>query len=123
MKIVVYINLFFLILFLGCKKNQLGGKSTISGVVMHHEKIIANATVFIKFNAKDLPGVDTTLFDTKVKADAAGNYVIKCYKGNYFLYAYGYDTQVTSNNGRVTGGSGVNIRNNEKVTIDLGVTE
>ena len=70
-----------------------------------------------------MPGVDTTLFDTKVKADAAGNYVIKCYKGNYFLYAYGYDTQVTTNNGRVTGGSGVNIRNNEKVIIDLRVAE
>ncbi len=110
-------------LFLGCKKNQLGGKSTISGVIKHHEKTIANATVFIKFNAKDLPGTDTILFDTKVRADAEGNYVIKCYKGNYFLYAYGYDAQVTTNNGRVTGGSGVNIRNNEKVTIDLGVTE
>ncbi len=123
MKKIIYINILFLMLFLGCKKNQLGGKSTISGVIKHHEKIIANATVFIKFNAKDLPGTDTILFDTKVRADAEGNYVIKCYKGNYFLYAYGYDAQVTTNNGRVTGGSGVNIRNNEKVTIDLGVTE
>ncbi len=123
MKKIIYIKILFIILFLGCKKNQLGGKSTISGVIKHHTKTIASATVFIKFNAKDLPGTDTTLFDTKVRADADGNYIIKCYKGNYFLYAYGYDSQVVTNNGRVTGGSAVSVRNNEKVIIDLGVTE
>lgn len=112
-----------LIVFYGCKKNQLGGKAQISGVIKHHTKVISYATVFIKFNAKDLPGTDTTLFDEKVRADADGNYTIKCYKGNYFLYGYGYDNQVTTNNGRVTGGSGVSVRNNEKVTVDLGVTE
>lgn len=115
--------LLFLALLVNCKKNQLGGKSAISGTIKHHAKIIANATVFIKFNAKDLPGTDTTLFDAKVRADANGNYTIKCYKGNYFLYGYGYDNQVTTNDGRVTGGSAVSIRNNEKITIDLAVTE
>lgn len=123
MKNTNYIFLLFLIALSGCKKNELEGKSNISGNIKHHEKIIAYATVFIKFNAKDLPGVDTTLYDDKVKADANGNYTIKCYKGNYFLYGYGYDNQVSSNNGRVTGGSAVSIRNNERVNIDLAITE
>lgn len=123
MKKILTPALLVLIVFYGCKKNQLGGKAEISGVIKHHEKIIPNATVFIKFDAKDLPGTDTTLFDAKVRADANGNYTIKCYKGKYFLYGYGYDNQVTTNNGRVTGGSGVSVRNNEKVTIDLSVTE
>ena len=123
MKSIFHIAFLFSIAFYGCKKNQLDGKATISGSVKHHEKIIANATIFIKFNASELPGVDTTLFDAKVRADASGNYTIKCYKGNYFLYGYGYDNQVTSNNGRVTGGSTVKMRSNEKATIDLAVTE
>ena len=123
MKSIFHIAFLFLIAFYGCKKNQLDGKATISGSVKHHEKIIANATIFIKFNASELPGVDTTLYDAKVRADASGNYTIKCYKGNYFLYGYGYDNQVTSNNGRVTGGSTVKMRSNEKATIDLAVTE
>jgi len=123
MKKVAFINFILLLTFFGCKKNQLDGKSTIQGNIKHHAKIIANATVFIKFNATELPGTDTTLYDAKVRADASGNYTIKCYKGKYFLYGYGYDNQVTSNNGRVTGGSAVKMRNNENATIDLAVTE
>lgn len=123
MKNFVFIVLLILISFFGCKKNQLGGKAQIKGVVKHHTKIIANAAVFIKFNAKDLPGTDTTLYDDKVKADAEGNFLIKCYKGNYFLYGYGYDSQVATNGGRVTGGSAINIRNNEKLDLELFVVE
>ncbi len=123
MKKVAFINFIFLLAFFGCKKNQLDGKSTIKGNIKHHAKIIANATVFIKFNATELPGTDTTLYDAKVRADANGDYTIKCYKGKYFLYGYGYDNQVTTNNGRVTGGSPVSVRNNENITIDLAITE
>ena len=74
------------LLFISCKKNELGGKSTITGKVTHHSKSIANATIFIKFNAENFPGADTTLYDDKVRCDADGIFSIKCYKGNYFLY-------------------------------------
>ena len=109
-------------LFAGCKKNQLDGKATIDGSVRHHAKVIANATVFIKFKAKEFPGSDTTLYDAKVRADASGHYSIKCYKGDYYLFAYGYDPAIQSPY-IVIGGSPVNIRNREKITIDLAVTE
>ena len=39
-----------------CKKNQLGGKSTLKGVVAHHGKPIPNAVVYIKFNTSEFPG-------------------------------------------------------------------
>lgn len=111
-----------MLLFLfACKKNQLGGKSTIKGTVLHHSKPIPNATVYIKFKAKDFPGSDTTKYDDHVKADVNGNYEIKCYKGDYYLYGYGYDYSVSPP--RVVGGVPVHIRNKETVTVDVAVTE
>ncbi len=113
--------IFLISMFYGCKKNQLNGNSTIKGKVVHHSKAIAYATVFIKFNTKDFPGTDTTLYDAKVKADADGNYLIKCYKGDYFLFGYGMDFAVSPP--RVIGGIPVLIRNKETVEADIAVTE
>ena len=119
-KIIVLLGIFTFIAISACKKNQLDGNSTIKGKVIHHSKLIPNATVFIKFKATEFPGRDSTVYDAKVKADAEGNYSIKCYKGNYYLYAVGYDDQIFQN---VFGGSPVHIRNSETVNIDLAVTE
>lgn len=112
--------LFFIVMVCACKKDQLGGSATIKGEVLHHAKLIPGARVFIKFNATDFPGTDTTLYDAKVVADANANYMIKCYKGNYFLYGVGYDDQLK---GPVTGGLAVNIRNKETLNINVAVTE
>ncbi len=105
-----------------CKKNQLGGKSTISGTVSHHSKIIPYATVFIKYNAKEFPGKDTTVYDAKVRADAAGKYSLKCYKGDYYLYGYGYDYDIQPPY-TVVGGVPAHIRQRENLTINVAVTE
>ena len=121
-KYFCYSLVVFTALCISCKKNQLGGKSTITGAVKHHTKIIANATIFIKFKAKDFPGTDTTLYDTKVKADVDGNYVINCYKGDYYLFGYGYDYALPPPY-IVKGGTPVSIRNKENVVIELAVTE
>ncbi len=123
MKKYIVLSLCFIgLIFFSCKKNQLGGKSIIKGAVMHHSKPIANATVFIKFNAKEFPGTDTTLYDAKVRADANGNYSIKCYKGDYYLYGFGYDYAIAPPY-YVKGGTKVNIRNRETVEIEVAVTE
>ena len=119
---IVYFLFIICFTFFSCKKDQLGGKSTIKGIVKHHVKLIGNATVFIKFNAKDFPGNDTTVYNEKVKADINGNYSFKCYKGDYYLYAVGYDQDVTAPH-IVKGGVPVNIRNNETVEIDIAVSE
>lgn len=119
-KIIALSSLLLLIFCLSCKKNQLGGKSTIKGSVVHHSQIIPNATVYIKFNAKDFPGPDAGAYDDKVVADAEGRYEIKCYKGDYYLYGVGYDNSIKE---AVTGGLAVHIRNNETVNVDVAVTE
>lgn len=120
-KIIVLSSLLLLTLcFVACKKNQLGGKSTIKGSVLHHSQLIPNATVYVKFNAKDFPGTDIGAYDDKVTADANGNYEIKCYKGDYYLYGVGYDNSIRE---AVTGGLAVHIRNRETVKVDVAVTE
>lgn len=110
------------VLFLlgACKKNQLGGKSTIKGLVMHHETVIPNAIVYIKFNAKEFPGKDVTKYDSYFKTGADGSYEFKTYKGDYYLYGVGYDNGISK---AVTGGLPVHIRNNETVNADLAITE
>jgi len=121
MKNLVLLLLFFGFSFISCKKNELGGKSTIKGVVKHHDKAIPYATVFIKFNAKEFPGKDTNLYNAKVKADATGNYNIGCYKGEYYLYGYGFDNALVDP--LVVGGTPVKIRQNEVVEKEIAVTE
>lgn len=110
------------LLTVACKKNQLGGNATISGTVRHHAKPISDAVVYIKFNAKEFPGHDVAAYDDKVTVDAAGNYSIRCYKGDYYLYSVGRDPAIVAPY-LVTGGAPVRIRAKEEVRIDLAVTE
>jgi hypothetical protein len=110
-------------LFAACKKNELGGKSTIKGTVAHHDKLIANATVYIKFNTQDSPGSDLSKYDAHVKADASGNYEFtSVYKGEYYLYAVGEDFAVPPPY-QVFGGIPVKTKRNETLTINVPVTE
>lgn len=82
--------------FFGCKKNQLGGKSNIKGKVQHHGKDIPFARVYIKFNAKEFPGSNVSLYDTYVDADKNGSILIEhIYHGNYYFYAVGYDDAIS----------------------------
>ena len=121
-KYLIYSLLFTGLAFFSCKKNKLGGNAEIKGVVKHHIKVIANATVYIKFNAKEFPGNDISVYDDKVIADANGNYSIKCYKGDYYLYAVGTDQDVPPPY-IVKGGVPIKIRSSEKVEANLAVTE
>ena len=105
-----------------CKKNQLGGKASVSGVVKHHAKPIADAYIYIKFNATEFPGDNYKLYDTYVKTDANGNYKISLYKGSYYLYATGYDLDIPSPY-IVKGGISVSVRNKENLTKEIAITE
>lgn len=120
------LNLFVLLLsfiaIFGCKKNQTGGNAVVSGTVVHHTKAIANARIYIKFNASEFPGDDYKLYDTYVDADASGKYKINLYKGTYYLYAKGYDFDIPSPY-IVKGGLSVTVRTNEKLQKDIAITE
>lgn len=120
-KISLLVPLLFFVL--ACKKNQLGGKSSVQGKVIHHSKAIANAIVYIKFNSKESAGSDISKYDTKVLADGNGNYSIpSLYKGDYYLYAVGEDF-ATPPPYIVNGGVPVKLGSKESIGIDIPVTE
>ncbi|MFN8114582.1 MAG: hypothetical protein U0W65_00595 [Bacteroidia bacterium] len=108
--------------FYACKKNQTGGKATLKGTVKHHDKPIADAYVYIKFNATEFPGDSYTLYDTYVQADESGNYAIPLYKGSYYVYAVGRDLEIAYPF-EVKGGFSFSIRNKENLVKDIAVTE
>ncbi len=105
-----------------CKKNQLGGKSTIIGVVAHHGDPIPNATVYIKFNSSEFPGDHTDTYDASVLADSKGNYRFNVYKGTYYIYAVGLDMDIPAPY-TVSGGFSFSIKNKQHLTRDIAVTE
>lgn len=119
---LISLTLILSLAFFSCKKNELGGSSTISGKVMHHSKAIPGARVFIKFDAQEFPGADTSLYDAKTSADAEGNYSFSCYKGEYYVYASGKDPAVPPPS-IVVGGAPAKLRKNENLKVDLAVTE
>lgn len=98
MKNIKYIFLIFCALsFFGCKKNQLGGKSNIKGKVMHHDKPIPFAKIYIKYNATDFPGTDVTAYDHEMAADLNGNFLVDhIYHGDYYFYAVGQDDAIAA---------------------------
>lgn len=123
MKKIIFLIISISILIGACKKNQLGGKSSIKGRIAHHSKAIANAIVYIKFNSKESAGTDVSKYDTKVQADANGNYEIPAlYKGDYYLYAVGEDYAIPAPY-IVNGGIPVKLRHKEQIGIDIPVTE
>ncbi|MCX6296169.1 MAG: carboxypeptidase-like regulatory domain-containing protein [Bacteroidetes bacterium] len=104
-----------------CKKEGTGGKSSVSGSVKHHSRLIPNAIVYIKYGATEFPGTDISKYDDHVTSDADAHYEFKdLRKGDYYLYGAGYDTYGLFN---VTGGVGIKLKYNKSITIDVPVTE
>ncbi len=106
-----------------CKKEGTGGKSSISGNVKHHTKLIPNAIVYIKYGATEFPGIDVLLYDDQITSDTNAHYEFKnLQKGDYYLYGVGRD--ITGFNSlTVTGGVGTKLKYNKSSTIDVPVTE
>ncbi len=118
------------VFFAGCKKNGLGGEATIVAFLKHHKVSIKNLvtypdTVFVKFNATDLPGTTPDKFDTYFIGKAGEDHV-HCEglrAGKYFLYGVGLDSTGPY---RVKGGVAVKITWSERkkeLDTDLAVFE
>lgn len=104
-----------------CKKEGTGGKSSVSGNVKHHTKLIPNAIVYIKYGATEFPGADVSAYDDQVTADTNAHYEFKdLEKGDYYLYGVGYDNSILE---QVTGGIGVTLKRNKHTDADIPVTE
>jgi hypothetical protein len=112
---------FIFIYMNACTKGGKGGSATIMGKVQHHEKNIANARVFIKYNQKEFPGTDTAKYDAVVTADNQANYTFTgLKKGCYYLYAFGKDGVENGNPFDVFGGARADI-NSKKETLQFNV--
>jgi len=105
---------------IACKKNGIGGETTIAAFPAHHGKSIKGATMYVKFDAKDLPE-NLADFDLKIVGEPKEDHVhIEGLRaGNYYIYAVGYDS---IGGYPVFGGTATTIKWSErKKEIDLNV--
>jgi hypothetical protein len=124
MKTKIIIAMAAIVLF-GCKKNGTGGDADIHANIKHHSLPIKGATLYVKFNATELPSDPTTDYDLKeVGCPLCTDIHVEGLRpGNYFLYATGYDSTIMQT---VRGGIGVKIKWNERkedMEINIPVVE
>jgi hypothetical protein len=117
-----------------CKRAGTDGDATLVVFAKHHGATIPNHnnyvdTVYVKFNAKDLPSDPTHNYDA-IFVGEAGEDHIHCeglHTGTYYLYVTGLDTTLNPPVGeRVTGGMSVKIKykeRKEEIDVDVPVTE
>ena len=109
--IFFYLLSYFLCFIVSCTKEGTGGKATIKGSVKHHDMPIPGAAVYIKYNATELPGTNVTYYDDHVICDASANFqIVDLKKGDYYLFAVGFDSTWAGNGATVSGGVGVKIK-------------
>ena len=123
---IISIILSLLKIITSCCKPGTGGEATIVAFPQHHGRSIINHmgypdTVYVKFNAKDLPGTKPSDYNTYFIGEGREDHVhlkgLHC--GSYYLYAVGYDSSI---NQRVTGGIAIKISHKDrKHEIDLNV--
>jgi hypothetical protein len=67
-------------------------KATLVVEVMHHQWTIPNIPVYLKKNATEFPGQDTTLYELKMITDQSGYVQFNnLLYGNYYLFVHGWD--------------------------------
>ena len=108
-----------------CKTEGPGGKATIRSVVKHDTTLIPVTIVYIKYGTEKSPGTDPSDYDDSRMADSLAKVEFNgLQKGNYFLYAVGYDSAVSSVNPNVFGSITLRIRKrSETIGFDIGVFE
>ena len=113
-----------------CKKAGLGGDNTLVAYPQHHGKPIFSHstpnyrdTIYVKFNAVELPGTNPGDFD-KIFIGELGEDHVRInglQKGKYYLYGVGWDTTGPY---RVSGGIPIELKQlTAESDIDVPVTE
>lgn len=113
-----------------CKKAGTDGATTIVVFPQHHGRAIPNHqgypdSVYVKFNATDLPSDPTHNYDAVFVGEIGEDHVHcdSLHTGKYYLYATGWDTTLNVPTGeRVFGGMAIRIKYKDRKTeIDLNV--
>ncbi len=131
-----FLRLFLItsLLFISCKKNEelnSSGQVVVKGTnrlivsVVHHTYSLSGIRVYLKNNAVEFPGTDTSVYDWNTLSDPSGIAVFEnLFEGNYFLYAEGFDQNIGEN---VIGASPALLNSstitNKEVYVTLYVTE
>jgi hypothetical protein len=122
----------FLIFLLSssCKKESptgsiVKGNYSIIVTVKHHDRILQGIPVYLKNNATEFPGHDTSLYDWNKTSDLSGiAFFNELFGGNYFLYGKGIDSAIGM---EVIGAAAVSLSDsttvNNEVYVTLFVTE
>ncbi len=104
-------------ILVSCHKAGEGGKSSITATIKHNSKQIPFAQVYIKYDATEFPGTDMAVYEDNNIANASGVITFDTlYKGDYYLYAIGYDTVANTN---VYGGVYVKLKSKEDRAADV----
>jgi hypothetical protein len=110
-----------LLFFNACKKEGVGGKSSVKGYAQHHGAPIPNCKIYIKYGATDFPGTNLSDYDATVTANTRAYYEFPdLRKGNYYLYGVGYDSAFAQ---IVVGGIGIKLRNKENLEKNIAISE
>lgn len=82
------------------------GQLTMTFKLLHHSRPILGGRVFLKYNASEFPGPDTTKYDFAVSAEVNSPYAsidsLNC--GRYYVYAIGIDSVLDPSNWVCVGG-------------------
>ncbi len=112
--------------FCSCTKAGLGGEASITAFPKHHEQPIPGCYVYIKYDAKEFPGTDISIYDDfQIAEEEPGQdphvHFGELENGEYYLYGVGFDSSI---NAEVTGGIPIEIKEERSETdIVLPVTE
>ena len=121
-------------MFSSCEKKEelnsqgqivVKGTNMLKVSVMHHTLPLKGINVYLKFNATEFPGTDTSLYEWSSVSNNSGIAVFESlFEGNYFLYAKGLDTNIGQ---EVMGASGAALNSstltNNEAYVTLYVTE
>jgi len=124
--IVFFALVTFSVAFSSCTKPGLGGEASILAYPKHHDDPIPNATIYIKYDAKEFPGTDLSVYDDAAVATADPGkdphaHFSNLEKGDYYLYGVGFDSSI---NDIVTGGIPLEITEKSgEIEIVVPVTE
>ena len=133
MKKNIFSNALLIVLFsfgISCKKAGLAGDNIVVASPQHHGKAIYSLstpnyrdTVYVKFNAVELPGTKPSNFDKVFIGEVGEEHVhIRGLQiGKYFLYGVGWDSTMSM---RVSGGIAIELKElTAETEINIPVSE
>lgn len=102
------------------------GELQLSAKMIHHTRPIKGCDLYIKYNATEFPGEDTSLYDYHVTApaDSAVAVIDSLNCGNYYLYAVGIDSLLDPSGWLCKGGLPFSTdKKSGSVSINVYITE